>query len=260
MAKVSYYGDHSVTFDVDGEQRHTWNDWRLVPVSGSIPTPAIPQPKTSFKDIPGSDGQLDYTEVLAGLKFQMRQGSWDFYVVWNGKPWVDRYSEILQFIQGKRCRIILDDDPHYYYTGRVAVNAVKPSAHFATITFDYVVDPYRFPLYGTMDYDWPWDNLVIDGSNTKDYYGNNNVEFGTIIYGMFDVDRTKERTLINSDSHDTAISITVSSDMTVDYEGIQYELESGPNNGVFSIPPGESVVTFYGRGRVVIDYGLGKIL
>lgn len=260
MAKVVYYGAHSVTFDVDGDKRHTWDDWHLVPVSGAIPVPAMPQPKTNFKDIPGSDGQLDYTEVLAGLKYQMRQGSWEFYVIWNGRPWNERYSEILRFIQGKLCKIILDDDPNYYYLGRVAVNAVNPQEKHSTITFDYVVDPYRFPLSGTSDYDWPWDNLVIDGSNTNDYNGNPNVEFGNIIYGIFDVETRKERTLINSFDVDMPISITVSSDMTMTYNGESYELKSGPNGSVITIPPGDSVIELFGNGRVSIDYGLGKIL
>lgn len=260
MAKVSYYGDHSVTFDVGGEQRHTWDDWRLVPVSGAIPTPAIPQPKTNFKDIPGADGQLDYTEVLAGLKYQMRQGSWDFYVVWNGKPWADRYSEIVQFIQGKKCKIVLDDDPAYYYSGRVAVNSVKPSEHFATITFDYVVEPYRYPIAGTAEYDWPWDNLVIDGSDTSDYIGNKTLPFGNIIYGIFDVEGSKVRTLINSKDESMPISITLSSPMTLVYEDEEYDLSSGNHNNVITIPPGDNEVEFRGYGRVTIDYGFGRVL
>ena len=260
MAKVSYYGAHSVTFDVDGEQRHTWDDWHLVPVTGAIPIPALPQPKTNFKDIPGSDGQLDYTEVLAGLKYQMRQGSWEFYVVWNGRPWAERYSEILVFLQGKRCKIVLDDDPNYYYIGRVAANEIKPAETYSTITFDYVVDPYRYPLNGTQDYDWPWDYLVIDGSNTSDYNGNDTIPFGNIIYGVFDVAVRKERTLINSTEEDTPISITVSSDMTLMYNDEVIELSSGPNPSVITIPPGDSAIEFIGNGRVSIDYGLGKIL
>lgn len=260
MAKVSYYGDHSVTFDVDGERRHTWDDWRLVPVTGAIPTPAIPQPKTNFKDIPGADGQLDYTEVLAGLKYQMRQGSWEFYVVWNGEPWADRYSSIVRFIQGKQCKIILDDDPNYYYSGRVAVNSIKPNEQYATITFDYVVDPYRFPLIGTQTYDWLWNNLVIDGSNDFNYNGDNTILFGNIIYGIFDVSNRKERTLINSSNDDIPISITVSSDMILLYDGETFELSSGTNSSVIIIPPGDSVIEIIGDGRVSIDYGLGKIL
>lgn len=260
MAKVVYYGAHSVTFEVEGERQHTWDDWRLVPVTGAIPIPAFPQPKTNFKDIPGSDGQLDYTEVLAGLKYQMRQGSWDFYVVWNGRPWAERYSDILRFIQGKRCKIILDDDPNYYLIGRVAVNEVKPAETYSTITFDYVVDPYRYPLSGTSKYDWPWDNLVIDGSNTDDYNGDDTTSFGNIIYGIFDVDVRKERTLINSTAKDMPISITVSSDMTLIFGEETIPLSSGPHSNVIDIPPGDSVIELVGNGRVSIDYGLGKIL
>lgn len=260
MAKVAYYGDHSVTFDVDGETRHTWEDWHLVPVSGSIPIPAIPQPKTNFKDIPGSDGQLDYTEVLAGLKFQMRQGSWDFYIVWNGQPWASRVSDMLRFLQGKRCKIILDDDPDYYYTGRIAIQEMKPAEQFSTITFDYVVDPYRYPILTMAEYDWPWDNLVIDGSDESLYRGNNKVPFGRILYGIFDVVKQKQRTLINETGGPTEVSITVSSVMSVVYDGTTYQLSSGTNQQVFTIPEGSSVVEFFGNGRVTIDYGLGKIL
>ena len=261
MAKVSYYGDHGVTFIVDGVRKHTWEDWRLVPVPSNLSNgTSLPQPKTNYKDIPGSDGQLDYTAVLAGLKFQMRQGSWEFYIVWNGKRWADRISEMLRFIQGKQCKFVLDDDPKYYYIGRVAFEDVKPGEHFSTITIDYLVDPYKYPMSGTSDYDWPWDNLVIDGSDESDYYGDPTKPFGNIIYGIFDVSGSKERTLINNDPEPMPISFTVSSDMRLFYNGDEYELSSGPNPQVITIDPGENIVELRGYGRVNIDYGLGKVL
>ena len=77
---------------------------------------------------------------------------------------------------------------------------------------------------------------------------------------MFDVAGSKERTLINSDPDPMPISITVSSDMQMFYNGDVYDLSSGPNPQVITIDPGDNVIEMRGNGRVNIDYGLGKIL
>ena len=110
------------------------------------------------------------------------------------------------------------------------------------------------------EFDWPWDNLVIDGTNTSPYMGSKTEPFGKILYGIFDVAGRKQRTRVNETGEPTEVSITVSSDMQVEYDGFTYALESGANSSVFTIPEGDTVVEFIGNGRVSIDYGLGKIL
>jgi hypothetical protein len=150
MGEYNYSGEHSATFG----EKNTWNDWKLVPTSLLIPS--APQPKTEFVDIPGADGQLDYTEVLAGIKYQPRQGSFEFYVMNGFSSWAERYSEVMAYLHGKRMRLVISDDPNYYYMGRFAVNEYQSDEHWSKLVIDYVLDPYKLPVSGTADYDWLW--------------------------------------------------------------------------------------------------------
>lgn len=244
MSNSKYWYDktHTVTFG----SKNTWTDWHLIPVSGEIPIPSPPEVKTEYIDVPGADGQLDYTEVLAGVKYQNRQGSWDFYVVLENTTWATVYSDILNYLHGQRMRCVLSDDPGFYYEGRFSLNRWQSDEHWSKITIDYVLDPYKIPLNTTSTYDWLWNELF------------NN----TIYYGRFDVADVKHRNLLNDTASDISIGIRVTSPMTVLNENTSesISLEAGFNNNAATLQPGNNYFTFYGNGRVIVDYSIGRRL
>lgn len=58
--------------------------------------------------------------------------------------WADRLSNIMNSIQGKKIKAVLDDDPEYYYNGRFYVSDWDSSGDtYSTITISYIVDPYK---------------------------------------------------------------------------------------------------------------------
>lgn len=121
--------------------KNTWDDWHLVPSSRLYVAP--PEVKTEYIDIPGADGSLDFTGALNGLRYGNRTGSWDFIVASGyGSPQA-KYSEILNYLHGKKMTIILPDDPLYYYIGRLTVSDFKSNKDNASITINYTIDPFK---------------------------------------------------------------------------------------------------------------------
>lgn len=240
MSKYWYDETHTVTFG----DKNSWTDWHLIPVSGAIPIPAAPQPKTEYIDIPGADGQLDYTEVLAGIKYQNRTGSWDFYVILDGTTWPKIYSEILNYLQGRRMRVVLSDDPEFYYIGRLSVNQWQSDEHWSKITIDYVLDPYKLPITTTSTYDWLWNELFDN----------------TIYFGRFDVVGSKHRNLINDTGKEIHITLMCTSPMTVEFGDKTISLSSGFNMDAITLSEGDNFMKFNGNGRVVVDYSIGRRL
>ena len=58
--------------------------------------------------------------------------------------WAERLSDIMNSIQGKRIKAILDDDPNYYYVGRFYVSDWDSSGDtYSTITISYEVEPFK---------------------------------------------------------------------------------------------------------------------
>jgi len=137
-----YYDEtHRVTFG----EKDSWNDWHLIPTSRPFIAP--PNVNTKYIDVPGRSGQLDFTEVLAGKPtYQDRIGSFEFIIAPGYSSWEQLYSEIMAYLHGKRMRMVLSDDPEYYYEGRFSVNALKSSKAYSTITIAYQVGPFKYSI------------------------------------------------------------------------------------------------------------------
>lgn len=142
---------------------NTWDDWHLMPASRPLFNP--PGVRTNYIEIPGMDGILDATEVLSGRPlYENRTGSNEFYVMNGYGTWAGRYSEIMNYLHGKRVKAILEDDPFYYYYGRMTVNQWKSEKDWSKITLDYDFYPYKMEARAPEDGDWLWDPFsFVDG-------------------------------------------------------------------------------------------------
>ena len=237
---------HSISFgDGNGHRLNTWETWGLIP--NSRPAIAPPPVKTHYIDIPGG-GRLDYTEVLTGAPaYGPRTGSWEFTVTDRRGDWVDTYSDVLAKVHGKRTRIILDDDPGFFYDGRVMVNDWKSQEYYSSIVLDYDVEPYKYAVAGSSgEHDWLWDDLFSN----------------IIYYGTFDVSGSVARNLINPSDQRVTPKFTCSAPITASFVGGgSYSLPAGTTASPgFSLAPGDNQMTFSGTGRVYVDYSLGQRL
>ena len=100
---------------------NTFSDWHIVPMGR--PWIAPPQQKLQVVDIPGINGVLDYSNSLTKYPvFGNRTGTIKFAVLNGVTDWVTAYTKILRFLQGVNVKMIMEDDPEYFYEGRVYVD------------------------------------------------------------------------------------------------------------------------------------------
>lgn len=96
-------------YSVNFGQYNTWSDWHLTPAERPIVVP--PTEKTHNIDLPGGSGVIDAAQALTGYPvFNMREGSWDFYVENDIEPFMTIYSKVMAALQGKRLRVSLEED------------------------------------------------------------------------------------------------------------------------------------------------------
>jgi hypothetical protein len=134
-APLSFYGYHSII--ISG--KNTYGEWEMYPTSR--PHVAPPEVKTSYVDVPGADGGLDYTDLLTGEpRFGYRKGSWEFLLI-PQERWPDVYRSLCNFLNGRVHTVVLEDDPTWQYKGRLSVNKWESAAHNSLITIDYILDP-----------------------------------------------------------------------------------------------------------------------
>lgn len=231
---------HSITIG----DKNTWDDWHLISTSRPLVNP--PSVKTSYVDLPGGDGTLDLTEVLAGRPtYNNRTGSWTFYVMNGYQEWYELYSDIMEYLQGREMDAILEDDPAYCYHGRFQVDAWRSDPTWSKIVISYNVGPYKKDVAGYGD-NWLWDpfnferdiirsykNLIVDGSLTVTYV---------------------------NDVLETIPTFIVTNAMTVEYKGTTYTLAAGSNTiKAIKFTAGENILTFTGNGKVTIENIGGKL-
>ena len=172
--------------------KNTWDDWHLIPASRPLFNP--PTPKTNYIDIPGANGSIDASEILAGhyvwdsVKntpvregfpvYENMKGSNVFYVMNGYGSWHNKYSEIMGYLHGRRVKAVLEDDPAYYYQGRMSINQWKSEKDWSKIVLDYDFYPYKFEAVAPGDHDenneyyqWLWDPFsFVDGVIRNGYW------------------------------------------------------------------------------------------
>ena len=150
------------------EQRHidrnTWESWGLVPESR--PTLPHPSQKTKTQECDSINGIIDLS--WSGVPYPLfsnREGSFSFIynpIVQMGydkyKPWNVLYSEISEFLHGRKLRMVLEDDPEYYYEGRFWVDgwSSETDGSGSKITIGFSVEPYKMSILSSLN-DWLWD-------------------------------------------------------------------------------------------------------
>lgn len=123
---------------------NTYERWHMVP--SSRPLVNLPPVKTNYVEIPGSNITLDYTEMLLGEPaFGQRTGSWEFFLRPESK-WAEVYADLAAFIHGRIHTVILEDDPEYYYRGRLSINQWQSQEKYSVLTIDYTFDPTKYEV------------------------------------------------------------------------------------------------------------------
>lgn len=150
---------HSVTFVTRGSWHptrpfpnntyvNTWDEWHLIPTARPVIAP--PEAETSYEESAISDGVFDLTDILTDVlmlppkpKYGYREGSIKFRVENGFANWPDLYSDIADILHGQYVRIILEDDPLYYYEGRVFVDNWESDQHCSFVTIGYKLHPTK---------------------------------------------------------------------------------------------------------------------
>lgn len=196
---------------------HSYNYFSLILSKRTIGNPT---PKVREVDVPESDGVVDLTEYFGEVKYSNRTLKFVFSVV-NGAFDV-AFSTIQNALHGKRMKITLDDDPNFYYMGRVTVNEWTSNPILQTIEVECDCEPYKYKQNKT---------IVMSTISTS-----------------------KTLTLTNLKKK-VSPSFTTTATFTIKFGNITVSRSAG----TFIVPeiqlePGNNSILFTGTGNVTIEY------
>lgn len=224
------------TIKVSGKDLYA--EWGLVPTSRPVVNP--PRVKTTYQDLPSQHGQLDYTDyLLQEVPYGQREGSWEFRVKPKKGTWATVYSSIMNYLHGKQHTVILEDDPLFFYVGRLSVNEWQSNPNRSAIVIDYNFDPFKYSVTAVDDDEWTWNEIFFDWFHYRD----------------FNVNGSKYRNFVNAGIKESIPTFTCSAPITVKYRGAEFNLVKGINyNSNFVLYPGDNEMQFIGYADVKVSY------
>ena len=203
------------------------DDLGLILGKKELGTPAVKDEKT---DIPGADGDLDQTEFFGEPKYENRTHRFDFSTMAPAEEFPAVYSRVLNALHGRKMRIILDDDPLYFYLGRLHVSNFTSEKGVGMISVECDCQPYKLKIEHTLV------AQAISGTQTI-----------TLTNGR---KRAVPEVQI----------FTESGSIRIEYQGSIWDLSTG----VYTLPElelieGENIVTVAGTGTVTFVWQEGDL-
>lgn len=222
--------------------KDTYKDYKLLIQSLTISTA---EPKEQLIDVPGADGNLDFSESLSGdIRYQNRTITISLAKA-KSRNCLNEYSQIQNDLHGKTMKIILSNEPNFYYYGKVKVKDYDKYALLHTIDIECSVEPYKYDLTASNE-DWLWDPFsFIDGIINETNALQVNEELEVKIIG-----RRKK----------VIPKITCENEMQLIFNGQTYNLLAGTSySPEIEICEGENILKFIGNGTVTIEYRGGSL-
>lgn len=124
--------------------KDTYTEYGLLLASKSI---SLPEVRTNMIDVPGRDGLLDASEVLAGeVTYKNRTIKLKLTGVdtVSGKTWPATISDFCNKVHGKRVKVTFPEDTTHYYSGRCFVGQVDLVKMRQTIPVTVDCDPWKY--------------------------------------------------------------------------------------------------------------------
>lgn len=143
---------------------HTYLDFRLLLSTKTIGSPSA---KTESINIPGADGVLDLTEYFGQVNYKNRKLSFEFKTIDPMTEFLNVFSAVQNALHGKKMKIVLDDDPYFYYVGRVNVNEWKSDGRVGTIVIECDCEPYKYKLNKTIITNSIENHAIITYNNLR---------------------------------------------------------------------------------------------
>lgn len=224
---------------------NTWDDWHLIP--GSRPTMAMPGVVTKFIEVPGRDGTIDLSEFLVKRPvYGDRSGSFQFYVDNDHEYWIAIYEKIASFLHGKKLKFVLEDDPNWFYEGRITMSGWASEKDYSQVTLNYQVGPYKTNIRKAGEDDMLWDTFNFD--TDYDYYGLHSISLNPVVSKSipiydFGVAISPTLTLVSGQY------------VTADFGGVSQTISQiGQSKPLGSSTYGENFLTISGDGVAKVSF------
>lgn len=126
---------------------HSYRDLNLLLNEKEIGAPHV---KAKLIEIEGADGTIDLTDFFGVPKYGDVTHKFTFSTIVPRNDFLSQYSEVKNALHGKKLRIIIDDDPSFYYVGRCYVSSFTNEKNIGSISIECECEPYKYKIAKTV--------------------------------------------------------------------------------------------------------------
>ena len=248
MNKLTY--GIKIYVEDSGQTYHTLDDWGLA--LGNNNYIGEPEMETTYIKVPGRTGLIDASEAISGRRvFTKRALAFELGGIREAKTWDAVMSIGRNRVHGRICQLTIDNDPAYYWRGRVYLENFDRFRDLGRFTLSVpCADPYKYSVISSAE-PWLWDPF--------------NFETDMITYiGAVTISGSGSLTIPHGHmptTPDIVVSDKTSTNFTVAVGGITYALSVGSNKIPSILVGGETEVTlnFTGSAKVQVVYRGGSL-
>ena len=243
---------NGITIYVEDTNRtfHTITDWNLGLSNNNYI--GDPEMETTYISVPGRDGLIDVSEVVSGRRvYKYRALAFELGGLHPTSNWDATISSMRNNIEGRVCRLTLDNDSEYYWRGRVFIQDFDRFRRLGTFTLAVPkADPYKYDVLSSAD-PWLWDPFNFETGEITQDEAHVITESGSVTIPHGHMPTCPE----------LVVSDRISGTFTVTYDGTTYALENGSNKIPAIMVGGDENVTlaFTGSATVQIVYRGGSL-
>lgn len=207
--------------------KHSYFDFKLCLLKADSKQPAL---KENLISVPGMIGKLDITDLPQETPFEDRTLTLEFMTAKKvvKTDWENLLSNISNYLHGRRMKIILDQDPEWYYYGRCYIDDGTDREKYKVV-IRCECDPYKYSRNSVIQ------SISVDQNATLVLRGSRMPTVPTI-------------------------SVLEGTGMKVIFDGSTYSLASGENR-IFDIElkDGGNTLQFIGTGKISVEYWRGSL-
>lgn len=141
---------------------HSYTDLHLILKKKEIGSPAV---KTKKIEIEGADSYLDLTDFFGEPKYDNVRHKFDFSTIESDS--LSLFSNVKNKLHGKKVRIILDDDPAFFYVGRLSVSGYTNEKGIGALTIEADCEPYKYKTQSTKKVVPFYGKNIFNPANTQ---------------------------------------------------------------------------------------------
>ena len=146
----------SIYVEDSGKTYHTLDDWGLA--LGNNNYIGDPEMETTYIQVPGRTGLIDASEAISGRRvYKKRELSFELGGVRKRMNWDGIISQFRNNVNGRICRLTLDNDESHFWRGRVYISGFDRFRELGGFNLSVpVADPYKYDMTSSAD-PWLWD-------------------------------------------------------------------------------------------------------